>query len=66
LEKLNMKKTVGVPDRFDMSYSAARWAHRGEAIRALAKEYRDPTLKKILARLAADCERLARDAEERN
>jgi hypothetical protein len=45
-------------------YSAARWDHRSEEIRTLVEEYRDPTVREILSRLAAECDVLARRAEE--
>ena len=45
--------------------SAARWEHRSEEIRTLVEEYRDPTVREILSDSAADCDVLARRAEER-
>ena len=50
---------------YDFIDSAAHWDHRGEEMRVLAEECRDPTARKILSRLATDCDKLAKRAEER-
>jgi hypothetical protein len=59
-------KRVGVLEPVDMFNSAARWAHRGEEMRTLAEEARDPTARAMLLRLAADYDHLAKRAEQRS
>jgi hypothetical protein len=59
-------KTLGAPDPFHIIDSPGRWAHRGEEMRTLADEARDPTVRALLFQLAADCDGLARRAEERS
>jgi hypothetical protein len=59
-------KMNGARNPFHFIDSAGRWAHRGEEIRTLAEEARDPRVGAMLFRLAADYDRLARHAEERS
>jgi hypothetical protein len=58
-------KTVGAPDSDGIANSASLWRMRGEEMRTLAEERRDPNVKAMMLRIAADYDRLAEWAEKR-
>ena len=57
-------KRESILDRNDVFKSAAHWRNRAEEMRTIAEETRDPTVKAMMLRIAADYDRLVKHGDD--